>query len=112
MGTNAMSWKVKKDVPQEEIENYKTLAVEFIEKTKGWAQQEYDIRYINILENAPLATFNVLRHDAREEMRKIDGFGSHPTGELQVYIHTKEMRAFADYEEFKRIMMEVEGGGQ
>lgn len=106
MGISAMTWKTK-EISQEEIDRYKVLVVEFIEKTKGWKSQEYSIRYVTTLEDAPLSAFNVIRHDAREEMRKADGFGLHPTGEIQVFLHTQEMRAFAEYEEFKRIREEA-----
>ena len=41
-------------------------------------------------------------------MTKKKRLGFHPTGEVHIYIHTEEMRAFSDYDEFYRIKEEAE----
>ena len=101
---------LKSDVSEEEISAYKPLAVEFIRKTKGWEPEEYKLEYRMTLSSAPLATLDAMRYDALQEMKmtKKKRLGFHPTGEVHIYIHTEEMRAFSDNEEFNRIVLETE----
>ena len=101
----AMAWKFRNDVTQEEIDRYAAVAADYIYSVKGWHPAEYRMRFIAVLADAPLAAFNVSLIEYLKELKTNtpQGFSSDPQFEIQVYVHTGEMRAFDDAEEYHLI---------
>jgi hypothetical protein len=101
-------WNPRKNVSQDEINKYAAIVVDYVKHKKGWNIEEYSIQFITILDDAPLASFNVIHNDKANE-RKINPptrFGIDQKFEMQVYIQIDEMRIFEDSNEFIRILEE------
>lgn len=90
-----------KNIPQEKLEQYETIARKYVEDSRGWKRNEYKFRFLWHDDALDMALFDAVNIESLEKTRKRQRelgpnyLMEDPTS-FGIMVHTKELKAYED----------------